>query len=103
MAPEKKPVITGDQRVADQFPRKIKGMDIELGETKTDKEIEADIDRADARNALIAAFDETNPGNRHSWKMTRQDITLIWGESAFRNGKLRPGYEYKGLPVELED
>jgi hypothetical protein len=57
--------------------------------------------RADARNALIAALDEVNPGS--SWQISRKDAELLFGEQAIRDGKLRPGYEYRGLSVELED
>lgn len=77
-------------------------MDESTSETAAAGKTEA-VSRADARNALLGALDEINVGNSHSFKMTRSDITLIWGESAFRDGTLRPGYEYKGLPVELDE
>jgi hypothetical protein len=61
------------------------------------------IEAADERNALIAAWDEVNPGNRKSWKASRHEVEIIWGKDAVRGGKLRNGYEYRGLPIELED
>lgn len=95
------PKTTGRQRPVERLP--VLGMEVEQGETKSDAEIEADIKRADARNALIAALDEVNPGNRNFWKLSQADAVLLFGENAIRDGKLRPGYEYKGLPIELEE
>jgi hypothetical protein len=61
------------------------------------------VEAADERNALIAAWDEVNPGNRKTWKATRHEVETIWGKDAIRDGKIRPGYEYRGLPIELEE
>lgn len=67
------------------------------------KNTQAAVDAADERNALIAAWDEVNPGNRHSWKATRKEVEIIWGQDAVKNGVLNNGFEYRGLPIELED
>lgn len=56
------------------------------------------VSRAEARNNLIAALDEVNPGNRKGWKMSKSDIELIWGSMDGIGN-----YEYKGLPVELDE
>lgn len=62
-----------------------------------------DVARADERNALIAELDKINPGNRKSWKISASNFALLFGENAIRDGKARPGYEYKGLPIVIED
>lgn len=60
-------------------------------------------DQAEERNALIAAWDEVNIGNRKAWKISQREIETVWGKNAFSKGKLSPILEYKGLPVELAD
>lgn len=73
-------------------------------EKKTEKDYQRAVDESEERNALIAACDEVNLGNRHSWKMSRKEIETIWGKNALKGNKLPAGlYEYKGLPVELEE
>lgn len=68
-----------------------------------DKDERKAIDDAEERNALIAAWDTINVGNRHTWKVSRKEIETVWGKSAFNKGKLSPILEYKGLPVELDE
>lgn len=61
------------------------------------------LEEAEERNTLLAALDEVNPGNRHSWKLGRKEFVLLFGKDSVKGNEARPGYEYKGLPVEIEE
>ena len=89
MAPEKKP-----QNPPTDAPGQVK---------KAEKNYEKAVEAADERNALIAAWDEVNIGNRHTWKASRKEVEIIWGADAVKDGKLTNGYEYRGLPIELDE